>query len=527
MGDTIDAGTPAAALGGGCESLTPRGATAGSGRLRTRGLALCVALLAAGCATIPIEQQPWIEVRSTSFRVVSQIGPERSARMARDLELFQSVVKQLTTAERLEARVPTAILIFRDAESYLAFGPPDTYGVFVARQRANFAAVNAGVEAIDPTSVLLHEYVHYVVQNNSPFAYPTWYDEGFAELMRGTRVTDDQIEVGVVLPDRMSTLQNNAAMPLEAVLTVQTPLRLGPKRAAVYYAQAWLFVHYLRFGSKAGFPDRSQQLVRYLELVNTGTPESEACRAAFGVDFATLQAELVRYFEKGMFVGQRLPRGDFPEPAQPVVRRLGPGEVAGELGALALQRGDLVRAEQLFRTALASRPGDARAHFGLAEALRGQEREDEVDELCKRGLELGPGDALNQLDYALNVLAHARVPLTRPERAKLLDEARLHLRRAIELAPNLPEAHAQLGLSYLAFPGEDRSKALPPLVNAQRLLGSDVEINYLLARALLDVGRLVEAQAYVGLARARARGRSDLERIDELEQRIQQARARD
>jgi tetratricopeptide (TPR) repeat protein len=446
--------------------------------------------------------------------------------MARDLELFQAVVKRLTGSDRLEARVPTAILIFRDAKSYLAFGPPDTYGVFVARQRANFAAVNAGVEEIDPTSVLLHEYVHYVVQNNSAIAYPTWYDEGFAELMRGTRVTADSVELGVVLADRMTTLRSNPPMPLEEVLTVQSPLRLGPKGAAVYYAQAWLLVHYLRFGANAGFPDRSAELVRYLDLVNHGRPEAEACRDAFGIGFAELQAELARYLEQGTFVGEQLPRTDFPEPPQPVVRRLGPGEVAGELGALALQRGDALRAEQLFRTALASRPGDGRAHFGLAEALRSQEREDELDALCKRGLELGPGDALNQLDYALHVLYRARVPLKRAERAKLLGEARLHLRRAIELAPSLPEAHAQLGLSYLAYPGEDRSKAVPPLVKAQRLLASDVEINYLLARALLETGRLVEAKAYAGLARARARGRADLERIDELDQRIQQARAK-
>src|SRR5262245_30857214 len=85
-------------------------------------LAVVFALLAsplAGCTSLPIETQPWIEVRSENFRFVSQVDTEQTVELARSLELFRSVVKAMTKAKALDPRVPTTIVLFKDRRSYL------------------------------------------------------------------------------------------------------------------------------------------------------------------------------------------------------------------------------------------------------------------------------------------------------------------------------------------------------------------------------------------------------------------------
>jgi len=225
-----------------------------------------------------------------------------------------------------------------------------------------------------------------------------------------------------------------------------------------------------------------------------------------------------------MIPARRLDRREFPAPREAAVRRLDAGEVARELGLLALGLDDPEHAETLFRSAIALRPDDARAHFGLARALGARPGRQDLAPLYARALALGPDDALNELDYARSLLERAE---TAPEPVPLLGEARRHLLRAIELDPRSPEAHAQLAASYLLFEGEDASRALPIALRAYQLLSSDGEINHLAAMALIDAGRLDEAQRLLSAARVQVQSTRTLERLDQLSALIQRLRARE
>ena len=97
-------------------------------------------------------------------------------------------------------------------------------------------------------------------------------------------------------------------------------------------------------------------------------------------------------------------------------------------GRQELSAGRLDTAETAFRGALASDPGDASAHRGLADIAR---RRNKLDDAVK---ELQA--ALARRDSAVDHVSLARVYLEQ----KKVDLARAELDRALKLAPNYPDA---------------------------------------------------------------------------------------
>jgi tetratricopeptide (TPR) repeat protein len=497
--------------------------------MRFRSLAVALAALAAlslaaGCQTLPLEQQPWVEVKTEHFRILSQVETERALKLAGRLERFRLIVARVANAKFLEVRVPTTIVLFDDRSAYLEFARAYTGGIFMPSQRDNFALVEASGGDGDATRVLLHEYTHFLVNNNRSFSYPGWYNEGFADLLAATFEKEKAIVVGRRQPDRLIPIEVSRELPLRRVMT-EPPRGATPRITAIYYAKAWHLVHYLMFGAESGFPDRAKQLGVYLRRVHEGMAPEQACQEAFGVDFVELDQELERYIANNRIAVFELPLSALPALAEPQVRSLAADEVAGELGAAALRAGNGERAESLFRTHLAARPDSARAHIGLADALRMQKRKGEYAASYERGLELGGGDALVQLDYAEYLMGEALAleASAADARRDLLVRAREHLRRAIALDPALPESHAQLGASFLLYPDQqDAAQARPHVEQAYTLLASDVEITYLMALAHFQANELDEASRLVQLARSRAHSEPPL--LAELAAQIEAAR---
>ncbi len=105
---------------------------------------------------------------------------------------------------------------------------------------------------------------------------------------------------------------------------------------------------------------------------------------------------------------------------------------------LALQAlGGHDEAEQAFRTAIKQAPDFALARNNLANLLRQLDRTDEAIAAFRQALTIQP----NQIQACLNL---GQLLLEQEDR-RLLDEALDHCHRAVELAPNLAEAHNNLG----------------------------------------------------------------------------------
>jgi Flp pilus assembly protein TadD len=339
---------------------------------------------------------------------------------------------------------------------------------------------------------------------------PLWFDEGAAEFLSTVAIDDDRIDLGKLHLDHVRRLRGEPWMPLGRLLETGDLEGLGTRRAALFPASAWVFIHYLNFGLEG--PAGRSGLARYLERSAAGAPPPEAVHEAFGTSLEDLDGEVQDYAGRERFDSAVVRAAPF-SPGR--LRPLSRSEVTARLGMLSLALERPEQAEQWLRKATAEDRLDARAHAGLGVALaklgRGQEGAEQLDV----ALGIAQDDPLVHLDAAAYYVARALDARSAESRAQLAEGARRHAARASELAAGLPEAYALYGASYL-IPGQDAEAGLPALEHAQSLLPASHEIDLLLARIHAREGRpaLAREQVVGVLARTHSgRVRAQAEQI--------------
>jgi len=166
-------------------------------------------------------------------------------------------------------------------------------------------------------SSMLHESTHAFVDRHlvrQGVQLPRWLDEGLAEYVGESDVKDKKIvpggharrqELGAAngaivfwqAPARARAEGAKRAQREKRALTLQEIVSAGVetfygKDVALYYAQGWLAVHFLRHGqpewAEGAFP-------KFLLYVAEGYPADQALRTSYGVDAAQLEASFQRY----------------------------------------------------------------------------------------------------------------------------------------------------------------------------------------------------------------------------------------
>ena len=84
-------------------------------------IVLAILVLVSGCASIPLHERPWIEVKTQHFTLLSSIGEEETIKLGLELELFRSVVDRITNAQTLKSPVPTDIYVFDRKSSFAPY----------------------------------------------------------------------------------------------------------------------------------------------------------------------------------------------------------------------------------------------------------------------------------------------------------------------------------------------------------------------------------------------------------------------
>ena len=228
-----------------------------------------------------------------------------------------------------------------------------------------------------------------------------------------------------------------------------------------------------RAGGNSGI---SSRLRGYVELLGRRIPEEQAFREAFEVDLADLDRRLQEYqLALRVFAWRRDKLAPEVSVGTLAVSR---GEIRTRLGWLAVASDKPVLARRLFESASAANPRNARAIAGIAEVQKFERRWDEAEAGYRRAIELAPGDWENQLDLARCLVDRARVE--DEQREERLASARRHLERVTDLAPEMPEVHAVLGLAQ-AMDG-DLGDGIASLEHALALLPANAEIEYPLAQ---------------------------------------------
>jgi Flp pilus assembly protein TadD len=156
-------------------------------------------------------------------------------------------------------------------------------------------------------------------------------------------------------------------------------------------------------------------------------------------------------------------------------------QALAEAGA-AYQRGDLTRAERLYRGALEADPNHAEIWYRLGRAQRAGGRLADAIVSYRQSLRLQPDHAERHAALAEALVEQGDV-----------DGAIESFRQALRLRPEDPEAHVGLG-GVLAKKG-DRARAVASYREALRLAPEHAEAHAALGVALAEQGRLEEAVA--------------------------------
>ncbi len=469
-----------------------------------RKFVLPVSLLLAGFVFAPAAaaKDEWVRLRSDNFTLVGNADRKQLRSIAARLEQFRASFTQLLPGLQYTRQVPTTIVVFNSMKAYGPFRPSNSAGHFVPGPDENFIVLTTELgSAQDAYSVIFHEYTHLLLNHSNWRDIPTWVNEGLAEYYSTFAISGaDRVAVGGAIPAHLFHLRQESMLPLATLFAVNSnsPYYNEESKQTVFYAQAWLLVHYLMQGDGGA---RRDQLPRFVQLLQAGSPANSAFRDAFHLDpneMEPLLANYLRNFDPNRPIGAV--RGNPIANSNHTVEPLAPAAVLAYQGDLALhmhlptaesyltqasqldpaepralaalgnlysEKGDFARARPLLERALAAGADDYYVHFRFAEAWL---RESEADPLALTGI---PTDRVARMRASLKAAITANPDHYDSYRLlaylsllddQNLDETRTLLEQVLARAPDRSELEFMLGQIY--FRQHDLAKARGALERA-------------------------------------------------------------
>ncbi len=449
--------------------------------------ALISILLALSCSdkafTKELEERNWIEVRTPNFSVRGVLKEKETIRLVQHLELFRAMVKVVTSIENPEASIPTHIYAFGGRRDFELFGiGSNAAGVLMPGLRANRILIRDSA-GISEASIILHEYVHFLIRSHGSQIYPRWFDEGIAEFLSSTRVSKKYFEIGLPAEHRFSSLRHSTWIPIRKLLTGEAYDTSRSETQAMFYAESWALMHFLQTDPKAPDPFNIR-MAKYLSLVESGEDPVEAFEGGFGMTAGNANRRLKRYLEKGRFSYTRLDAKKLLPVFEPEVIKLSSADVTLGLGQLALSRRKYDLAEKWLRMALNGTTTSARAEAGLGDVMSSRQDYESALKHYKTATESAPDDPDVHIDLGKFWQSRARTSDFQEDRIDYLNKARRSYVKAWKLDDSLPENYAQFGRTHL-MEGKNFEKAVELLEEAHYLLPSNVAIRLDLAQAYL------------------------------------------
>ncbi len=444
----------------------------------------------AGCASAPVHQKPWIEVRTAHFEILSNAGRKQTLALAERLEAFRAIVQFTTHLHVLDPVTPVRLYIFSSSEEYANFGPPDTKGVSLPGTRAYLMAIDASALGTETRELLRHEYTHFLIRNVSNLSIPRWYDEGFAELLSTVEFDDENIDVGKVSETIRRHIQLPYELPLARVMQTESFEGMSGVAIDAFYGKSWSMVHYAIFDTHSDSTQRHAQLSSYLHLIEEGRSPEDALRRSFGGSFKQLARLVKRHSSSAQLPYKKVSLESLQLDTQRELRTLSEDEVATALAELSIEvRSAALRnglTQHILEQALLRNPNYARAHALLGRVLQSQGLAKEAQQAFQRALALDAANPLNQIDYGDFLLLEAfGEGHSLQERRDMVRDAREHFLAAYRANNDLPEPLAQIAKTYLT-PEADPAAGIPYAEGAHQRLPSSTEVNTLLGTVYLQ-----------------------------------------
>lgn len=456
-------------------------------------------------ASLPALADTWWEARQGDYHLVSQLSRKQTAKVARDLQVFQVALKNFFPQGDLALHQPVTILLLDD-KLWRRYVTDSSTRVGLAYRSDEHCYVLANGDAwLRASNIVFHELTHVFLHKNfNGKGLPVWLDEGYADLMSTVESGKDYVKVGVFPLWRYYSLRTSPWMPLRTILRASrtSPEYAEDRLAAAFYAQSWLLTHYNTFSAP---PERKAQFDKYLALLGADTAADEALAEAFSGDVSQLEEELQRYSRSTAFKYAQFPAADLAGNPESKVSELPEAAAKQELAGWMLK--DRRLADDAMQFLEQQARGAAPESTEMLQLAVAQARNDQGD-LAKPRLEVGCAAASG---FRANMLcgdgygALGRIePGTQEERVR---QARRFYMEALSLDPQNSSALIRASSTYRLFDGDSAV-----LVSAlQQALARD-KYNSSLAAGLalvLQHTDLAQARSYLARAIANASGRMD------------------
>jgi tetratricopeptide (TPR) repeat protein len=395
----------------------------------------------------------WTRVRSENFNLIGNADETAIRDVAVKLEQFRATLGQVAEQLKADSPVPTTVIVFKTAADYKPFKPLDSKGetrdyvagYFQSGKAVNYITLSTEGEPARAYQIIFHEYTHFLVRNNmGESRIPPWYNEGLALYYETLSIESGQkVTVGSAQNKLLTLLRKNELIPLDIFFNTDNGSlhNRGEEAAGLYYAQAWILMHYLRH---VGGGARAQQLDKFLNLVLSGRNSKSAFAESFQIEYDALESELKKYIQQKNFPVKSLTLKnklnlDSKIESVPISQ----AEASAYLGDLLLHLNRLDEAEMHLDRALKSNPnqGMAQASLGLLK-LKQNDFEGGLEYLEKAVA----ADSKNYLVHFYYAYALSREAVTGfgfvinydRETARKMRES---LKKSIELNPKYAEAY--------------------------------------------------------------------------------------
>lgn len=407
---------------------------------------LAVAFAASLLQSVAFAAPPrWKVLEAPRFTVVSQLSEDSTRDWANEFNRYLDSLRLVVTVDERCLPKLTVVIFSRDRDfrPYLPSKPNgeprEVGGYFAARETWGVIGLPPAWSDEFTRRAIFHEGAHWFLSQYQG-RLPLSLEEGFAEVCSSFEVRADRAIWGKPLEDSVLAVRELGAR-LESVHDL---MLMGSRSSAFnsdhrtdrFYAQSWLFVHYLMFGAR----DKGEgSLSAFLKALN-GEPTVEAAFVkTFGKASMQVDEDLRRYANRGRyFEGSRTidlnakVGGDFRE-AEPVVI-----EIA--LARLALGSRHAELALKHAQTAVAIAPTSPAAYDTLAFVLNENGAGEGGVEEAEKAIALGSRDAGS---YVLAAAGRSRSSfggLSHREARRLTNL----LEKAINLHPKTKSAYVQL-----------------------------------------------------------------------------------
>jgi tetratricopeptide (TPR) repeat protein len=439
-----------------------------------------------------------VEITTPYYTVVSVLSESETRKLIEEMRTFQAVVTVFTNISDLRPQVPLQIHLVDSADWKKYLQPTKNIAGYMSPRPLGFDAVMDAYSWSNASTILFHEYTHFILRNAYTGTYPIWFNEGFAEMLSTVKTDRGRVRIGEPPIETLNSLREFPRAhwtPLGELLRSQAnPANDEGQQVhqvTGFYAQCWAVVHYMVFVH----PNGAKSLHTYLTSRQQGVSVDDAFVSAFGESVDSIDAALKRYVQQRQFPIMTIDSSALVRPSLEPTKVTQLNELANALDfsrLLIRLRTRQDRALEYFDRLLKTQPRNAQALAGKGNVLEQIQAHPAADAAIEQALALAPNDP-DVLEFAGNVhfiRFSRRGPLEEAQRAyAYYDRAMAMSGSAFEL-PEIVTRYANLALQLRA----DLNRALEQTTRTREHYPKAPDLALTHANLLTAVNRTADAR---------------------------------